>query len=492
MYFIVIALCLIELGMAAYYTREFFRTLPKMILAHLLMLAAILIYCAGGTLLAYVSLSQTELTGLLSWRHIGDEHIIFALILTLVFCVFVHWVAIRLAGRIGIPTAQAVSALDRLSLDPLAFGATSILILAAYGALVATGRVSFHGAQGQQATDSAGAESGADPLLMVMSLVLFLLPLLCGYRFLVRGKLLATLPVFAGSVVFALVQGRRDLIELLFFGVLGYALNRRLQITRAVKSVALASILGLAVLGFLVSVAVRMASSFSGRSATPAQVASLAYGMLTTGGQDKSTNVASATKDNVGTRAFNPILFLATLSSADREQSGVLGDIMVNGVELAVPGILWPQKELYVQTEEEIASASMHVPVSYDEAETIMSGAYNDFREPGLVVYGLFIIVMLMVSAFAVSRAHLPVFKLLLLTAILLTVLSTEAEIVSWFLLLRNIMALSLLDLFCQLFSSRQRVIRRPGTTSSRHLTPPASVRLDPALTFEHSPHQQR
>ena len=193
MKFIILATCLVEIGLGLYYLRAFFQKSSQTLLVHLLLLTGILLYCGGGTLLAYLTVNPTEFSGMLIWRRIGEEHIFAAMVLTILFCLFVHWLAMRLSGYVGIPTVEVTAALDRVSLNPYAFGLVSLIILGAYGGLAATGRITFHGTETQQqATDAA-----SDPLLMVMMQILFLLPLLCGYRLFVKGKLLPTLIVLA-------------------------------------------------------------------------------------------------------------------------------------------------------------------------------------------------------------------------------------------------------------------------------------------------------
>ena len=208
-----------------------------------------------------------------------------------------------------------------------------------------------------------------------------------------------------------------------------------------------------------------MATGYAGRNAGSAQVALLACQMLLSGGQDKKTDIVANTRENVGVRAFNPVLFLASLVSADRSHAGAMGDILLNGAASAVPNAVWPEKLLFVRSEEEIAGTTLHVPLSEDEAQTVISGGYNDFREAGIPIYGLFVVLMLMVCAFLLTRTSLPVFKLLAVSVLLMTALNTEAQTSTWFLLLRSALALYLINQFCLMFYPRARVIYIPART---------------------------
>lgn len=457
MKFIVVITCLLGLGLALHYMRLFFLRLPKTFWPHLPMLAAILFYCAGGTLLAYGTLPQAEMEQLFLWRRIGDEHILAALLITLSFAVFVHWLASRLHAYVSLPSQELTGALDRLSLDSLAFFFTSIVILGGYGALAATGRVSFHGAANTQSADPNA--TGADPLLIVAQQALSLLPLLCGYRLLERGKLWYTVLVLLATTGFALTQGRQQLVILLFLVLTGVILNRRIKITRAITGALIASLLAVALLGFFVSVAVRMATWYSPRGASGVQVAALALDLLVKGGQDQKTSVAAQTQSNADSRAFNPIEFLASLTSADRSHLGSFGEAFVNGFENAVPSVFWRDKDRYHREEEEIAATTFNVPIAYDEAETIMSGGYLDFREPGVLLNGLLVLLLFMAVLSMIKRARLPAMKLLTLCVLLFTALEPEAAMLAWFLLLRSTLALFLIDLFLQTFQSQPRAV---------------------------------
>ena len=458
MKFVVIALCLVGIGLALHYVRQFFLRLPQTLWPHLPMIAAILFYCAGGTLLAYLTLPQTDLDRMFLWRRIGDQHVLAALLITTAFALFVDWLATRLRPYVSLPSRELTGALDRLSLDPLAFALTSGVILGGYGALAATGRVSFHGAVNAASTDpSAG---GADPLLIVAQQTLALLPLLCGYRLLVRGKLWFTLPVLLATVGFALTEGRQQLVILLFLALAGVLLNRQVRITRAITGAIVASLLAVALLGFFVSIAVRMATWYSPRSAGGAQVASLALDLLVKGGQDQKTSVAAQTQSNADVRAFNPIQFLASLTSADRSHPGSLGEAFVNGLGNAVPSVLWRDKDRYHREEEEIAATTFNVPIAYDEAETIMSGGYLDFREAGVASNALLLMLLFMAVLSMIRRARFPALKLAILSTLLFTAMEPEAAMLAWFLLLRSTLALFLIDQALQTFQGQPRTVR--------------------------------
>ncbi len=478
---VIIIACLMEMGLALHYMRLFFLRVPKVFWPHLCMMSAMLIYCAGGTLLAYTSMPQESLDQILLWRHIGDVNILGALAIAGFFALFVDWLAMRLPQCASIPTNLLMAALDRVSLNPLTFTLTSGVILGGFAALAATGRVSFHGGQTADNAASTVDPGHADPLLMIAQQALSLLPLLCGYRLLVKGKLWFTLPVVLATAGFALTEGRQQLVILLFIFLAGVAMNRQVKITKAITATLIASILGLALLGFFVSVAVRMATWYSPRSASGAQVATLAFQMLLNGGQDEKTNVAAQTKDNVDVRAFNPIEFLASLTSADRDHSGAMGDVLVNGFVNAVPSALWRQKELYHKEEEEIASATFNVPIAYDEAETVMSGGYNDFREPGVLIYAMLLLLLFGFLFFLIKQQRFALFRLLSVSALLFTVLEPETATVSWFLLLRSVFVLYLLDFVLQMFivNERQLQIYRqtPSGLLAERMTPSSKLR---------------
>jgi hypothetical protein len=466
---LIILFSIAGLALAAFYGVIFLKELPRRIYFHLPMLIALLFYSYSGSFIAYVFGSETDLLRVLNRHTVGNINVLYAMVLTAFFAIAVHFLAMRMKLLVSVPTEYIIQLLRKNSLRTVPFFLISFFVLTFYVYLIASGKLGFQGMLNNAAANNDDEISRVDPVTSLVQPVIYVLPLLCGFRMFAPGRLWTTLPVLMAAVGCVLIQGRRLFQIAIFLCVLGIVLNTKVQASAFKRAGILAGLCLLSVFSFFAFTAMRIAS-YSTQRTDVLTLATRAYTQLAQGGQTQG--VVSATGQNVTFRAFNPIVYLAMLTTADRSILGAGGQVLQQGIIFAVPSALWPGKGDYFESEENIATSELHLGIALkDEGNTALTSGYTDFREAGILLHIVLFLVLIIASAALVKNTQTSVFCLILFSNTMWAMLSVETVATGRITFLRDMCILFIIDRVMSVFSfqTTSKNIQRPSTSLSRN-----------------------
>ncbi|MGO8674192.1 MAG: hypothetical protein ACLQVD_22865 [Capsulimonadaceae bacterium] len=446
-----------------WYMRQFFRLLPTAIYYHLLLISALLFYSGIGVIISYTMLDKRHLDRVLLSSRADDGHVVYALILTLLFSMFVNFVAMKQARVLTTPSPPLMKTLREMSESTVQFGVISFLILSLYGYLILSHKIGLEGLQ------VSTEDPHVDPLAWICQPLIYIMPILCGYRITAKKNLWLTVPIFLASAAFVLIQGRRNFVILLFLCIFGLVMNRKIRYAKSTTAATLAMLLALGVVGWIAFYSCRLAYVQT-KSTDIGIIVSRAYEILTTDSQKPKNDAVGQTKANLTTRAFGPIAFLARVTNSDTNLYGG-GAVMQNALISATPSVLLPEKSQNSKSMLEYRVTNRILRLegpNVDSAVTVLSAAYTDFREVGLPIYAFFTLGVLSIVLYISRRTMTPIVRVSVVTAILLTVLNVQSTTASWFLMLREVLSLFLIDCCLRPFQFRPRPVNSLETSLNR------------------------
>jgi hypothetical protein len=465
---LIILFSIAGLALSVFYAVLFFKELPRRVYFHLPMVAALLLYSYAGTLIAYVFGSETDLTRVLNRHTVENANVLYAMLLTALFAVAVHGIAMRMKLLVSVPTGYMVQLLRKDSLRTAPFFLIAFFVLTFYLYLIASGKLGYQGMIKNAAASNEDEASRVDPITSLVQPMIYVLPLMCGFRMFAPGRLWTTMPVLLAAMGCVLIQGRRLFQIFIFLCVLGIVLNTRVQASLFKRAGIIAGLCLLSVFSFFAFTAMRIAS-YSTQRADILTLATRAYAQLSQGNQTQ--DVVSVTGQNVTFRAFNPIVYLGMLTAADRSILGAGGEVLQQGTIAIVPSALWADKSDYLESEENIATSALHLnTVLKDEANTVLTSGYTDFREAGVLLHIVLFLVLIMACAALIKNAQTEVFCLILFSNTIWAMLSVEITATGRMTFLRDMCILFIIDRVVSVFSSQdtKKSMQRPKSSIHR------------------------
>jgi hypothetical protein len=409
---------------------------------HALLGGALGFYYGIGSLVGLVLVPERDLIFMLQEARIVPFDIAIAAIWVFVWCFLMHFFCVYARHKMCIPTVYIIDCMSRVTSNRANLGVV-IIVMGVEAWVVATGRFSFQGA-----TTDEDVLNRVSPLALLVGPLMFsLIPIGMFMAAKAGQTLLARLVgvvIVMSQMFMVLLAGRRAIAIGVFLIFIGVILTR-ISTKRLVIGFLMCGLLFGAFFPFFF--ATRIAGHDPGMSALTRseritkQLSGAKDIMTGRDGEDFTEKL----KNNISTRPFI-IGYLAMLMQSDRSNPGSLGAVFKRGVAAAVPSLIWRGKDGIIAADEEwIAYERFSLPRYTDEANTIMTSAYTDFREVGPIFYlSLYLLILGGARILVVSRLLPPTVKLLVLFSLMLYSLNIEAPF-NWFTSMRDVGLLALM-----------------------------------------------
>lgn len=258
--------------------------------------------------------------------------------------------------------------------------------------------------------------------------------LLSGFRFVGLRRRIPTALVIIAQLALIAPQGRRLFVVAVFLTLLGIAFANPSR--KLIFSVSLVAMVLVPVFTFSFYI-LRVASYTVEKNASLVDLMDEARQQTI---YDSST-VLDALQENLKSRSFGLAEYVAMLTASPRENIGALGRTLLLDATRAIPSMLLPTKDDFIdEAPEDVAYQYLSLTRDQDEANSLASDFYTDFREPGLVAAIAFFIIWVRVSQWMMAKTRLPFFQVVILAFSLQTCLLVECDASNYMLAIRNSM----------------------------------------------------
>jgi hypothetical protein len=164
-------------------------------------------------------------------------------------------------------------------------------------------------------------------------------------------------------------------------------------------------------------------------------------GFMLSGQTTDGTVLRDVLKENLTERPLI-IGYLAQLVSLRSEQRGSWGEILVDSLVTAIPSRIFPFKVYWMLggAEEDIAAKHLGITEAEDSANTVLTTAYTEARELGLLAYAGVVCGLMVFMASIIRLTKTPLFSTLAVIYVIFQLFYLEDAFLSSFATLRSLL----------------------------------------------------
>lgn len=396
------------------------------------------IYYGGGALAAFAGSSAAEVRQMIADAGTTEVGIVHALMVVLGFMLLLNLGCALFPRETGIDTRLVLHALEHFRSSQKS-GLFFACVLGLEVVLIATGKIGFAGVQTEE--DSYRVSSLAMLIQPFGLAVLFIGGYLIGAE---PRKIWRLLPFLAQFAIHILL-GRRVAVAAIAVAGLGYLLSRP-NWRYGICAVALAA--SLCMVAFPVFLSMRVAKSGFSEKPDLKDLVAESIQVLRSGQGPNDEILKEQLAENLRSRPFI-IGFLAGLCSSPRRNAGSMGDVTIGAVAGALPSVLFPMKIRWMArgAEERVAEQQMGMYWVEDEANSILTAAYTDARELGVLLLVPLVMGWIALVTWFVRYSPVPEFRATLFCCAIFTPLYVEQALTGWFVGLRDALILFLVSI---------------------------------------------
>lgn len=385
-------------------------------------------------MLSLLTMSSTHFQEMLFDAGISSQQLAIAFGIILIYAVLLRKIDAMLGSPISVPMWRVRSYFDIAS-RPLTCVPYVLGFLAIQVWLVRTGRLGFEGIAVDTGTNSISPLAQLTPAMAMGTLLIGAYGMIRQGR----GAMIIFIVALAVEGVVLGLFGRRMFMAgcaAIIFGLFVADAS-----WRHYSMVLILAIPAVAVQWFSFY-ALRISANSTNSHDLPSIVGEAKVVLGNQSGEENGETLETSLKANALERVLGGPIYLGMLVSAKSQSSfGSHGEIGYSTILLAMPRRLFKNKALFIDAtgaEEDIAYRNFQLARLQDEANSIFSTGFTDFRWLGLIIYTVVDLFLIWVAVKLIVIAADPMIRVIIVGSIVTLILNNENCFIDWVLLLRD------------------------------------------------------
>jgi hypothetical protein len=385
-------------------------------------------------MLSLLTMSSQHFHEMLFDAGISAQQLAIAFGIILIYAVVLRRVDAICGNPISIPMWRVRSYFDMAS-RPLTCIPYVVGFLAIQVWLVRTGRLGFEGIAVDTGTNSVSPLAQLTPAMAMGTL------LIGAYGMIRQGKgamIVFVVALAVEGVVLGLF-GRRMFMAgcaAIIFGLFVADASRRHYLSVLILAVPAVAI------QWLSFYALRISANSTNSHDLPSIVGEAEVVLGNQSGEENGETLETSLKANALERVLGGPIYLGMLIGSKSQSSfGANGEIGYSTILLAMPRRLFKNKALFIDAtgaEEDIAYRNFQLARLQDEANSVFSTGFTDFKWAGLVIYTVVDLSLIWITVKFMLIVGDPMIRIIILGSIVTLIFNNENCFIDWILLLRD------------------------------------------------------